>query len=87
MFLGFEWLCMRLLMYVARLRFESHMCMDCTADVSLFFCLVCACTLILRVIVCAFAFACCKVAFHITRVCISHAHVVFLLLVCLCVLV
>ena len=29
---------------------------------------VCACTLVLRVIVCAFAVVCCLVAFHITRV-------------------
>ena len=29
----------------------------------------CACMLVLRVVVYAFAFVCCKVAFQITRVC------------------
>ena len=72
----------------ARSRFALHVCIDSVCDLlSCFWGLfVCACMLVLRVIVCAFAFVCCKVAIHITRVLILHARFGCVSLVCLCVL-
>ena len=53
------------------------------------FCLfMCVCMLVLRVIVCAFALVCCKIAFHIRRVCRLRVCFAFIVLfVCLFVFV
>ena len=60
---------MRLLLFVARMRFVLHVCvvfMCVLLSACLSVCLyLYAC---LRVLAYAFAFACCKLAFHITRV-------------------
>ena len=54
---------------VARVRFTLHAQVDCMCVRCSCFCLLdSACMFGFRVIVFAFAFVCCKVAFHITRV-------------------
>ena len=77
---------MRLPLCVAMMRFILHVHVDCIIDRCSCSCLlVCARRLGFRLIVYAFAFVCCKVAFHITRV--SFAFVFFGgLFVCACML-
>ena len=82
-------LCMQLPLFVARLRFMLHVCVDCMPCFffRVFLWMVCFCLLVLRVIVYAFAFVCCKVAFLVLRACGLHVWFGFVLLDCLFVLV
>ena len=74
---------MRLPLFVARIAFQiTHV--FCGRAFGWF---VCACMLDVRAIEYAFAFVCCHVAFHITRVCRLHVCFVFVPLVCLFVFV
>ena len=81
--------CTRVHLFVAALVFIVHLCVN----IARVFCfrvfglLVCACMLVLRVLMYWFAFDCCKVVFHITRVCRSHVSFFCLFLVCSVVLV
>ena len=63
---------MRLLLFVAILSFGFHVCVDFMCVLLSAFCLFAyICMLVLRVLAYAFAFVCCKLAFHITRVYIA----------------
>ena len=74
----------------ARLRFIVHVCIACVLCCCYCYLFVCDCMRVLRVVVCVFVCVCCKVAFHVTHVCILHGWFVFMskvrlsLLVCLC---
>ena len=76
--------CIRLSLCVARLRFRLyacrlHVCFWCVVGS-----FVCSFILVFRVIAYEFAFVCCKVAFHITRVCRLHLCYVFVFCLCVC---
>ena len=73
-------------MYVARLRFILHVCVDCMCVcVRALGLVVCECMVVLCAIVYAIAFVCCKVVFHITRVFRSRVCFAFVFFDCLCV--
>ena len=70
---------MGLPLFVARLRFVLHVCVDCMCD-------LCSCFVCLFDRVCMLAFPCdrvayavvgCNVAYHITRVCRLHVYFAF----------
>ena len=78
---------MRLLLFIARVRFMLHVRVVLMCVVLSDGLFVRVCILDLRVIVYTFAFVCCSVAFPITRVCRLQVCFGLLSLVCLFVLV
>ena len=81
--------CTRVHLCVATLVFIVHMFVNIAHGFCfrVFSLLVCACMLVLRVLMYWFAFDCCKIVFHITRVYRLHVSLFRLFLVCSVVIV